>query len=136
VGLVGGGEIVLELALDRSTRTWVSSTVEGPGTGTSIVTVASATGERTCRVDVSFHVPASLGSYYVGLYTQLYDEDESMMIGRQRYLDRAFGDERRCPHRGGPLESCDDGLVRCPWHGYRFDAATGACLDDPSLRLR
>ncbi len=21
-----------------------------------------------------------------------------------------------------------DGVVSCPWHGFRYDAATGACL--------
>ncbi len=32
-----------------------------------------------------------------------------------------------CPHLGGPLESgaIEDGSVVCPWHGYRFDCATG-----------
>jgi hypothetical protein len=136
VGLAdGGGDIVLELTLDRSTATWVSRTAEGPGAGTSIVTVAAETGERSSRVDVSFHVPARLGSHYVELYTRLYDEDESMMIGRQQYLDRAFGAEIRCPHRGGPLVECD-GVLQCPWHGYRYDKATGQCLDDPRLHCR
>ncbi len=32
-----------------------------------------------------------------------------------------------CPHQGGPLEDAalEDGAVVCPWHGYRFDLATG-----------
>ena len=32
-----------------------------------------------------------------------------------------------CPHQGGPLEEArlEDGAVVCPWHGYRFDLATG-----------
>ncbi len=35
--------------------------------------------------------------------------------------------EGRCPHQGGPLGEgtlCDKAL-RCPWHGYDFDVATG-----------
>ncbi|QJB70716.1 Rieske (2Fe-2S) protein [Parasphingorhabdus halotolerans] len=35
-----------------------------------------------------------------------------------------------CPHQGLPLD-CEpdgDGVMTCPWHGYRFDARTGACL--------
>jgi nitrite reductase/ring-hydroxylating ferredoxin subunit len=42
-----------------------------------------------------------------------------------------------CPHRLGPLEEADleDGHVRCPWHGYRFDLRGGACVEDPRLRL-
>jgi nitrite reductase (NADH) small subunit len=42
-----------------------------------------------------------------------------------------------CPHWLGPLGDAPvvDGQVRCPWHGYAFDVATGACLTKPSLTL-
>jgi nitrite reductase/ring-hydroxylating ferredoxin subunit len=32
-----------------------------------------------------------------------------------------------CPHLGGPLEDAalEAGAVICPWHGYRFDCASG-----------
>lgn len=32
-----------------------------------------------------------------------------------------------CPHQGGPLgKGClTDGVVSCPWHGWRFDVRTG-----------
>ena len=42
-----------------------------------------------------------------------------------------------CPHLGGPLEAAPvcDGVVTCPWHGYRFDVRTGAAVDGGSLRL-
>lgn len=33
-----------------------------------------------------------------------------------------------CPHQGGPLGEGyidEDGYVRCPWHGWEFDAKTG-----------
>jgi nitrite reductase/ring-hydroxylating ferredoxin subunit len=26
-------------------------------------------------------------------------------------------------------------VLRCPWHGWEFDPETGACLDDPTLRV-
>lgn len=41
----------------------------------------------------------------------------------------------RCPHRLGPLNATVDGTVSCPWHGYRFDAKSGACLSGQSCRL-
>ena len=43
-----------------------------------------------------------------------------------------------CPHWLGPLGDCsvEKGVVTCPWHGYRFDAATGRSADDRGLRLR
>jgi nitrite reductase/ring-hydroxylating ferredoxin subunit len=60
----------------------------------------------------------------------------------------------RCPHRGAPL--CSSGrvatatelrdgrpalgtphaIVRCPWHKWEFDIATGRCRVDPRLRVR
>ncbi len=43
----------------------------------------------------------------------------------------------RCPHMLGPLddEPVTDGVVACPWHGYAFDVASGACRDHPGLKL-
>lgn len=45
--------------------------------------------------------------------------------------------EGTCPHAGGPL---GDGFVSgacivCPWHGWQFDAASGACTFSPDLKL-
>ena len=84
VGLQPSGEeVLLELLLDRDRSQWVSRTLDGPGVGSEIWTVATATGMGTCTVDVEFHLPgvradaaARLGAFYVELYTRLYDEDE------------------------------------------------------------
>ncbi|SDO88479.1 Acetolactate synthase large subunit [Pedococcus dokdonensis] len=52
--------------------------------------------------------------------------------GRSIALTRCRGRlgalENRCPHQGGPLGegSIEDGLLRCPWHGYDYDPITGA----------
>jgi nitrite reductase/ring-hydroxylating ferredoxin subunit len=61
----------------------------------------------------------------------------------------------RCPHHQAPLDSgplggtnvpsapgtleygLDGRVLRCPWHHYEFDLATGRCLADPDrLRVR
>jgi nitrite reductase/ring-hydroxylating ferredoxin subunit len=59
----------------------------------------------------------------------------------------------RCPHRGAPLCSGaiatpigiesgqlavgePDSVVRCPWHKWEFDIATGRCTVDERLRVR
>ena len=36
--------------------------------------------------------------------------------------------DNKCPHQGGPLGegSIENGLLRCPWHGYDYDPVTGA----------
>ncbi len=43
-----------------------------------------------------------------------------------------------CPHLLGPLEEArvEEGALRCPWHGYRFDLRSGTCDRDPRLGLR
>jgi len=42
-----------------------------------------------------------------------------------------------CPHSLGPLGDAvvEDGCIRCPWHGYRFDLRTGRSCDGRNLRL-
>jgi nitrite reductase/ring-hydroxylating ferredoxin subunit len=42
-----------------------------------------------------------------------------------------------CKHRGGPLGegSLDGSVVTCPWHGWEYDVATGANLDDENVRV-
>jgi len=59
----------------------------------------------------------------------------------------------RCPHRGAPICSgrvttpiaYADGelslgphasVLRCPWHKWEFDIATGRCLVDDKLRVK
>ncbi|MDO8434909.1 MAG: Rieske (2Fe-2S) protein [Candidatus Binatus sp.] len=45
--------------------------------------------------------------------------------------------DNACKHRGGPLGEgeVDGATVICPWHGWEYDVATGANLDDPSVKL-
>ena len=51
--------------------------------------------------------------------------------GRSIALTRCGGRlgalENHCPHQGGPLGegSIEQGLLRCPWHGYDYDPLTG-----------
>jgi len=47
--------------------------------------------------------------------------------GKFRALDNT------CIHRGGPLGDgiCNATTVTCPWHGWQFDLATGACVSSP-----
>lgn len=53
--------------------------------------------------------------------------------------DRVYALAETCAHLGGPLaegrleeSSNGDPVVVCPWHGSRFDMATGDVLDGPS----
>jgi len=42
-----------------------------------------------------------------------------------------------CPHWLGPLDEAapQNGILRCPWHGYRFDMRSGESADGRGYRL-
>jgi nitrite reductase/ring-hydroxylating ferredoxin subunit len=42
-----------------------------------------------------------------------------------------------CCHREGPLGEgeLDGNIVTCPWHGWRFNVTTGACVNNPSAKV-
>jgi 3-phenylpropionate/trans-cinnamate dioxygenase ferredoxin subunit len=64
---------------------------------------------------------------------------------------RLVGVRNRCPHQGGPLcrgavheratgtpgryALAGHSVLHCPWHGWEFDLESGACLDDPAMRV-
>lgn len=150
--LASGRTTTLDLRLTDDG--WVTRSFVGDRLTTEIRTLAEATGRDSCRVTVGFHVDdvaeerrAAIGEGYCRLYATLYDEDEAMMIARAEALRRgpaalrlrrtvALADGSAhavplyCPHQGLPLdaEPDDDGIIACPWHGYRFDVRTGRCV--------
>ena len=46
--------------------------------------------------------------------------------------------DNACLHRGGPLGegALEGGVVTCPWHGWKFDVAGGACQMNPKLKVK
>jgi nitrite reductase (NADH) small subunit len=83
---------------------------------------ATASRITLCTLD---DVPLGLGrAFVVG--------DVKLAVFRTR-SGRVFAVDGVCPHKGGPLA---DGMlgendrVVCPYHGYRFDPASGEC-DQP-----
>ncbi len=42
--------------------------------------------------------------------------------------NRVFAVSALCPHRGAPLNEgrMEGALLRCPWHGIKFDVRTGS----------
>ncbi len=46
--------------------------------------------------------------------------------------------DNRCLHEGASLGDgfLDGGIVTCPWHGWQYDLASGACINNPKLKLR
>jgi 3-phenylpropionate/trans-cinnamate dioxygenase ferredoxin subunit len=49
------------------------------------------------------------------------------------YAGRFYAVDNRCPHRQAPLCAgvVQDHVVRCPWHGARFDLKSGRGLPGP-----
>ena len=45
--------------------------------------------------------------------------------------------DNTCCHKGGPLGdgALEENVVTCPWHGWRYDVATGACLNNPAAKV-
>lgn len=179
--------VVIELRLERKLGRWITSTLDGAGTGTEVWTHAFSLAERRTLVVVDFFVPGvdearrmGIGRFYNNLYTRLYDEDVLMMSERQMQLDTSrdriaentapivlgslaevcgrlpmtidcngqkfcVAESRGelvaystvCPHLLGPLGEAKvcEGIVECPWHGYRYDIRTGKCLSRANLSL-
>jgi nitrite reductase/ring-hydroxylating ferredoxin subunit len=74
-------------------------------------------------------------------------------IGLYRVGDSVYALADRCPHRGAPLGAGavatpvgvergkltvgePHSVVRCPWHKWEFDIATGRCTVDERLHVR
>jgi len=52
-----------------------------------------------------------------------------------RVGESVYAIDNTCGHRGGPLGEgeLEGTIVTCPWHGWRWDVATGANAQNPSL---
>lgn len=57
-------------------------------------------------------------------------EDRHILLLRADGQIRAL--DSRCPHMGYPLSqgTIKDGVLRCHWHHWRFDLASGGCFTD------
>lgn len=177
--------LTVELVTDKPHHRYVSRTVAGANKGMEIWTDLKELSPHETTISVGFFVPPAgggdlkaIGEIMIALYTTLWDEDEDMMMERQRVLDERQGrgrDERVelgsvsdclarapytvaveglpvrvhaldgglsafiavCPHMLRPLDDIEivDGTVTCPWHGYQFDVAGGACMNKPEFKL-
>ncbi len=62
-------------------------------------------------------------------------DDDSFVITNIDQRLAVFRNE--CVHQGLTLDGgmIDDGVLVCPWHGFRYDAASGECLSAPGAQL-
>lgn len=90
-----GRASILELALDRSCRRWITRNIEGPSRGAEIWTHVFVTTPNQMDIVIDYFVPdvppesrQKVGMAYARSYEMLYDEDVLMMTERQKMLDR------------------------------------------------
>jgi nitrite reductase/ring-hydroxylating ferredoxin subunit len=83
----------IEMRADRRAGLYCAATLEGPGAGTEIRTRLESRSPRRTSVLVEFHVPESrpdrlarIGLRYAEIYRRLWDQDEAMMVVRERAL--------------------------------------------------
>jgi thiamine pyrophosphate-dependent acetolactate synthase large subunit-like protein/nitrite reductase/ring-hydroxylating ferredoxin subunit len=73
-----------------------------------------------------WHKVAEPGALAEGRVTTVVAGHRSVALTR---CDGRYGAlDNHCPHQGGPLGegSIENGLLRCPWHGYDYDPLTGS----------
>jgi Fe-S cluster biogenesis protein NfuA/nitrite reductase/ring-hydroxylating ferredoxin subunit len=60
----------------------------------------------------------------------------AVILGRSGTRVTCFDDA--CVHLGAALSGgiAREGILTCPWHGFRYDLLTGACQSAPGLALR
>lgn len=87
-------ELVIDLRRDPDSERYHTRTLEGQGAGADTVVTLTPVSHALTDVRVEFWLPVAepevarkLGESLVALYTQLWDEDEAMMIQRQAFLD-------------------------------------------------
>lgn len=155
VTLREGPTMRMRVTVDADRRGFVNATFDADGTenGRTVAAIAPIAEDR-CRVDLRFFAPATgeaeaeaAGRYYAEVWDRILAEDEVKLTHRaaavragpaalrlRRPVRLADGTACEvpvfCPHQGLPLEGEPDaeGILTCPWHGYRFDARTGACV--------
>jgi Rieske Fe-S protein len=112
-GLVGGYLAARDSAAARAARGSTVANAYGPP--------AAAGGRMLVPVD---QVPVGGGVVLA---------EEKIVVTRPAPDDvRAFS--AVCTHQGCTVDGVADGIIACPCHGSRFDAATGAVRNGPAAR--
>lgn len=68
-----------------------------------------------------------------GLLAVALPNGDRVVLIRRGEVVTALRDE--CTHQAMPLsagELCPDGTIECPWHGAKFDSASGRCVRGPA----
>ncbi len=85
--------------------------------------------DATTKTETTWYRVAGIDELADGTVTAV--EAGTRTIALTRQGDQYGAIEGVCPHQGGPLAdgTFQDGVLRCPWHGWGFDPKTGKSLD-------
>ena len=63
-------------------------------------------------------------------------DGEKILLSRRGSIVTCF--QNACAHLGLALDDGEvsDGIVTCPYHGFRYDLASGECLTAPAVQLQ
>lgn len=63
-------------------------------------------------------------------------DGEKLLLSRRGSIVTCF--QNACAHLGLALDDgeIEDGVITCPYHGFRYDLSSGECLTAPSVQLQ
>ncbi|HYC56814.1 MAG TPA: Rieske (2Fe-2S) protein [Candidatus Binatia bacterium] len=132
------GTTEVEVTLERDRLRYVTATVGGIGEGSRIITSLLAQGPSSTAIHVEFILPwapaeaaEKIGEAYRSLYHVLWDQDEEMMVRRQRLLD---GGEPRVSETPVVLGQLEDVRRRLPFEVQTAGARVRIFEDDGQIR--
>jgi Rieske Fe-S protein len=100
------------------------------GTGLTGLTACQGSGGGSSGPDKAVDLGPSSAVPVGG--AKLYREDKVLVSQPVEGTFKAFS--AVCTHRGCVLDAVDGTTASCPCHGSRFDATTGAVVQDPATR--
>lgn len=95
----------------------------------------SAVGRKESREQTGWVPGPAASAVPLGGMLRFDVDDDSFIITN---IDQRLAVFRnQCVHQGRSLDGgvIDEGVLVCPWHGFRYDAASGECLSAPGVQL-
>jgi nitrite reductase/ring-hydroxylating ferredoxin subunit/Fe-S cluster biogenesis protein NfuA len=83
-----------------------------------------------------WHYAAKLADVPEGGIKALLLDGEKILLSRRGSIVTCF--QNACAHLGLALDDgeVEDGIVTCPYHGFRYDLSSGECLTAPAVQLQ
>jgi Fe-S cluster biogenesis protein NfuA/nitrite reductase/ring-hydroxylating ferredoxin subunit len=84
----------------------------------------------------TWHLAAKLHDIPEGGIKADHLDGEKILLSRRGSIVTCF--QNACAHLGLALDDGDvtDGIITCPYHGFRYDLASGECLTAPAVQLQ